>query len=258
MKKYLIFIAVLAALLFPTLADASSVAVDPVSDYADMLTDAEESELARRLEYIRNTYAADTAIVTVPTLDGKSAEAYADDFYDYNGYGIGPDDSGILLLISREPRNYHMTTMGRCFDIFNDAAIDYMCSNVEAQLRNDNYYEACMRFAEDCESVLSDYENGERFEEPKSVGMLFIMLGIALVLAITITAAAKSSMKNARLGVNADLYAEGRKVNLIGSRDVFLYSDVTKTPIPKQQSGGGSTGHISSSGRMHGGGGGSY
>ena len=73
-----------------------------------------ESELARRLEYIRNTYAADTAIVTVPTLDGKSAEAYADDFYDYNGYGIGPDDSGILLLISREPRNYHMTTMGRC------------------------------------------------------------------------------------------------------------------------------------------------
>ncbi len=258
MKRYFALIAMLAVFLFPTLADAASVAIDPVSDYADMLTDAEESELAQRLEYIRNTYAADTAIVTVPTLDGKSAESYADDFYDYNGYGIGQDDSGILLLISREPRNYHMTTMGRCFDIFNDAAIDYMCSNVEAQLRNDNYYEACMRFAEDCESVLSDYENGERFEEPKSVGMLFIMLGIALVLAITITAAAKSSMKNARPGVNADLYAEGRKVNLIGSRDVFLYSDVTKTPIPKQQSGGGSTGHISSSGRMHGGGGGSY
>lgn len=258
MKKYLIFIAVLAVFLFPMLADAASVAIDPVSDYADMLTDAEESELAQRLEYIRNTYAADTAIVTVPTLDGKSAEAYADDFYYYNGYGIGPDDSGILLLISREPRNYHMTTTGRCFDIFNDAAIDYMCGNVEAQLRNDNYYEACLRFAEDCESVLSDYANVERFEEPKSVGMLFIMLGIALILAIIITAVAKSSMKNARFGVNADLYAEGRNVNLIGSRDIFLYSNVTKTPIPKQQSGGGSTGHVSSGGRMHGGGGGSY
>lgn len=258
MKRYFALIAMLAVFLFPTLADAASVAIDPVSDYADMLTDAEENELAQRLEYIRNTYAADTAIVTVPTLDGKSAERYADDFYDYNGYGIGPDHSGILLLISQEPRNYHMTTTGRCFDIFNDAAIDYICSNVEAQLRNGNYYEACLRFAEDCESVLSDYANGERFEEPKSVGMLLIMLGIALVLAITITAVAKSSMKNARLGVNADLYAEGRRVNLTGSRDIFLYSDVTKTPIPKQQSGGGSTGHVSSSGRIHGGGGGSY
>lgn len=244
-------------LLFPSFAFASSIAVNPVSDRADLLTDSEECELAKRLEGIRGEYGHDTAVVTVPGLGGMSAQECADDFYDYNGYGIGSDASGILLLISAEPRQYHVTTTGRCIDIFNDAAIDYICDDVESELSNDRYFEGCMAFADDCETIISGYVSGERFEPPKSVGMLIVMLGAALVIAVIITAAAKASMKNARCAVNADIYARGHKVDLIGSRDVYLYSDVVKTPIPKQ-TGGGSTGHISSSGRMHGGGGGGY
>lgn len=244
-------------LLFPSFAFASSIAANPVSDLADLLTDSEERELAKRLEKIRGEYGHDTAVVTVPELGGVSAQAYADDFYDYNGYGIGSDDSGILLLISAEPRQYHVTTTGRCIDIFNDAAIDYICADVEAELRNDRYFEGCMVFANDCGEILSGYAAGERFESPKSVGLLIIMFGAALVIAAIITAKAKASMKNAKCAVNADIYAREHKVDLIGSRDVYLYSDVVKTPIPKR-TGGGSTGHISSSGRMHGGGGGGY
>lgn len=260
MRKLFVLPAVLVLLCLGTVfsyASAASVAINPVSDYAGMLTEDEERVLADGLEYIRETYASDAAVVTVPDLEGKSAQDYADDFLDYNGYGIGSDSSGILLLISEEPRRYHITTSGRCFDIFNDAAIDYMCGNVEAELRNDRYYEACAVFAEDCKDIFESYAAGESYEPPKSIGLLIAMLGTALVLAVIITAVAGSTMKDAKLQVNADLYAEGRSVKLKSSRDIFLYSSVTRTPIPKSNS-GGSTGHVSSSGRVHGGGGGSY
>ena len=36
------------------------------------------------------------AVVTVNSLEGKTAEAYADDYYDYNGYGYGENDDGLF------------------------------------------------------------------------------------------------------------------------------------------------------------------
>ena len=53
-------------------------------DNADLLTDEEESELEAQLDEVSERQAFDVAVVTVDSLEGKTAEAYADDFYDYN------------------------------------------------------------------------------------------------------------------------------------------------------------------------------
>ena len=79
-------------------------------DRADLLSELEEEELEARLDEISERQQADVVVVTVNSLDGKSAQDYADDFYDYNGYGIGTDKSGILLLVSMEARDWHITT----------------------------------------------------------------------------------------------------------------------------------------------------
>lgn len=63
-------------------------------DRADLLSELEEEELEARLDEISERQQADVVVVTVNSLDGKSAQDYADDFYDYNGYGIGTDKSG--------------------------------------------------------------------------------------------------------------------------------------------------------------------
>ena len=40
----------------------------------------------------------DAVIVTSNNLNGKSQQDYADDYFDYNGYGVGKEKSGLLSL----------------------------------------------------------------------------------------------------------------------------------------------------------------
>lgn len=232
-----------------------------VVDEANYLTVAEETDIEQRLEEIKSKYEMDVAVVIVNSLDGKTAEAYADDYYDYNDYGIGMYDDGMLLLISKEPRKYHITTYQKAVDIFNDEAIGLLKSEVEGNLRNDDYYEACVAFAETVDEVAGMYENGISYMSPESkesiVG-IFMCAGIAaLIAAGVMTASAYKGMNTAREKADADNYVKQGSFNLKKSNDIFLYSNLTKTKIESSSSGGGST-HRSSSGRSHGGGGGSY
>lgn len=67
-------------------------------DGADLLTDSEEAKLLERLDEISEKYQTDVVIVTNYSLEGKTSTAYADDFFDYNGYGFGENADGILFL----------------------------------------------------------------------------------------------------------------------------------------------------------------
>ena len=69
-------------------------------DEAGLLSEEESSTLINKLEEISQRQKNEVAVVTVNSLEGKTAEAYADDYYDYNGYGYGENDDGLLLLVS--------------------------------------------------------------------------------------------------------------------------------------------------------------
>ena len=64
-----------------------------VVDNANLLTASEEQELEKYLDSISEDLKFDIAVVTTDTINGKTPMAYADDFYDYNGYGYGDDRS---------------------------------------------------------------------------------------------------------------------------------------------------------------------
>ena len=61
-------------------------------DDADILTDSEEKELNQQLDTVSEEQECDVIIVTVDSLNGKTVEEYADDYYDDNGYGYGEND----------------------------------------------------------------------------------------------------------------------------------------------------------------------
>lgn len=229
-------------------------AAEPVCDYADLLTSDEEQQIETKLLGIQTDFNIDAAVVTVPDLNGYTAQEYADDFYDYNGYGIGDDYSGILLLISEYPREYHVTTSGKCIEMFNDSSIDYICGDVVAELSENNYYSGAVVFAEDVYKLANTYSTTGRSGAPRSIPSLVIAVLIAIAVAAIATVIAKSTMKNAVLQANARNYVSGGP-ELNRSRDIFLYSTVSKTPKVKANT---SSTHMSSSGRTHGGGGGSY
>lgn len=113
-------------------------------DDAGLLTTEESTALLEKLEEISQRQQNEVAIVTVNSLDGKTAQAYADDYYDYNGYGYGENDDGILLLISMGERKWAISTYGYChLTAFTDAGISYISNEFQ---RKTQQWKICTGF----------------------------------------------------------------------------------------------------------------
>ncbi len=148
MKKSIVCFIVLLCLLLPVGADMAAELL--VMDYADLLTPEEEEALDAGLAQISGEIGADIVILTVDTLEGYSAQAYADDFYDYNGYGQGADYDGALFLIAMEEREWAISTSGYGITVIHEGALDYMEEYLVPYLSDGAYYEAFSLFGEIC------------------------------------------------------------------------------------------------------------
>lgn len=76
-----------------------------VIDNADLLTDEEEEALEKMILACREDTAHDLVIVTDVTDYGLGQMGFADDYFDYNGYGIGEEREGALLFIDMDPND---------------------------------------------------------------------------------------------------------------------------------------------------------
>ncbi|MCF0151293.1 MAG: TPM domain-containing protein [Firmicutes bacterium] len=74
-----------------------------VVDDADILSDDEEKAIAERIALLTDHCGKDAVIYTNTSTWGKSRMEVADDFYDYNGYGIGGDREGCCLYVCMDP-----------------------------------------------------------------------------------------------------------------------------------------------------------
>lgn len=67
-------------------------------DQAELLTAEEQQQIQAKLDEVSELHHCDTVVMTVKSLEGKTATEYADDAFDYDGYGLGEDKAGILFL----------------------------------------------------------------------------------------------------------------------------------------------------------------
>ena len=65
-----------------------------VIDEAGLLEDKEIEKLSENIEDLSDKYNMDIVLLTVDSLNGKTPNEFADDFYDYNGYA----EDGIFFL----------------------------------------------------------------------------------------------------------------------------------------------------------------
>ena len=276
-----------------------------VNDLADLIPDYDEDTLNSKLEQISEGYECEVALLTVNSTDGYDITAFADDYYDYNGFGWGDNDDGIMLVVDMGYREFAITTHGTAIDIFTDynllqienAFVPYLSqgSYTTAFIA---YYEKCIEIFDDYNTYLNDfggegnvyipsdddydydydydygydYGYGNDYYQPAetnffSVKWLVISVVIGIVIAIIYTNFLKSQLKTVKSKPSASDYVIPGSFGLTGQRDVFLYSNVKKTPKPKNNNtgsrggssfGGGSSTHRSSSGRTHGGSRGSF
>ena len=235
-------------------------------DEAQLLDSDEAEKLEEKLDRISEEYQCDVAVVTTMGTNNKGAQAYADDFYDYNGYGMGEGDDGILLLVDMYDREWAMSTYGFGIEAFTDAGLDYISEKFLYYLSDDLYYDAFLVFAEKCGVFLKQARNGEPFDirnmpkEPFSLIWIPISLIIGMVFALIITGIMRYQLKTVRRQTGAAEYMKPGSMKVTVSRDLYLYSQTTRVAKPKDEDsgGGGSSMHTSSSGRSHGGSSGSF
>lgn len=247
-----------------------------VVDNANLLSPGEIDQLETMAQVIRDTYGIDPVILTVNSLEGLSAQDYADSFYDSNGYG----DDGVLFLLAMEEREWYISTCGSCIYALTDYGIQQLGENTVWFLSDGDYCRGFESFLSELPVYMTAYESGKPldgyadnsggyapgtreetvyYEDSRSPNLLLSLL-IGVSSAAVAVGIMRASLKTNRPRHSAADYMNRNSYHLHTHQDMFLYSSVTKTRRQQNSSsgGGGSSVHRSSGGRSHGGGGGRF
>lgn len=283
MKKVIsLLLSLILLLSLPVSVFAAEPGAPKVVDNADLLTAEEEAVLTNQAYDLVYAYGMDVVILTVPDMDGYSAQTYADDYYDRNGYS----DDGLLLLVAMEEREWYISTCGQAIYAFTDYGLDCIGEEIVPYLSGGDYYGAFCRWLEVLPEYFEAYLNQAPIDNYKPgyyepeyrddviyygpqrsvnhVQRFFIALLIGIIAALVTVLIMRSRMNTARPQRDAGEYMRRGSYHITAQRDLFLYSRVSKTPRPKDNGGhggghgGGSSVHHSSGGRSHGGRGGGF
>ena len=268
MKKVISVIITVVVLLTMALSVGASDYL-PLFDEPDVMTDAEESVLAAKLEDIANQYQMEVVVAAFTTIDGASPMAYADDFYDYNGYGYGENRDGLILIVVMDTGDWWISTRGTAITAFTDAGIEYIGNQIVPLMSEGDFNGAFHVFADECSGFMAQAMTGDPYDshnlpkppkEPFNKGMaIVIALVIGFIVGKIYTGSLKGQLKSVAAQKAAAGYVRNGTLNVTNSRDFFLYRNVTRTAKESDSSSGeGSSTHTSSSGATHGGGGGKF
>lgn len=245
--KILLPFAAAASMLFGGMS-VSAESEYKVYDYSGLLSEQEDTALESRLQGIADEYGHDIVVMTVDGLDGYDVESYTESMYDELNVGI--NGSGIIYLVSMSERKYDIYAEGTMRDDIMVRRIrDDMASDLASYLTSADYYKAFSGYADKVEYEINNViENGPNSEKEGMSTLTAIL--ISTVIALIVVLIMKSGMKTTRPEIMADNYIRKGSFNLRRSRDVFLYSTITRTE--HESSSSGSSGGSSDSGHSSG------
>lgn len=154
---------VISLLIAITLIFALSVmafaADNSVVDSAGLFTEAQKTELEAKVDETISLTGVDMVIVTTDSTGGKTSEAYSDDYFDYNGYGIGEERNGMLFLINMQAREMHISLRGSETNFFSDWDIENALDIIQPYASSGEYAEAAETFLEYVQSTYNSVNN---------------------------------------------------------------------------------------------------
>lgn len=243
-----------------------------VVDTAGALDPAFVVSLNEQADILSEKYGCDVSAVLIATTGGRDIQAFTDDFYDYNGYGYGPSDSGIMFCVAVQDRKFAISTYGPAAYSFSDYGQAYMDEVYLPYLRNSDWGGAISAYLRACGELL-EYErvNGRPYdiyaaEEDENLlgGQILISVIAGFIAAFIPIGSMKRKMLNVQKQTDASDYVRHDSFHLSYRNDRYITSQITKVRKPRdndntRSSGGGGTSfHVSSSGRSHGGHSGSF
>ena len=259
MKRLIVLILALVLLAVPVAAQNGY-----VCDDSGLLTQDEVAALEKKFATLRQERSFTLAVLTADTFGGISAEEFAGSFYDIQGYS----EDGMLLLVSLEQGEWYLLTNGRCARLIPDSQAAQIGEDIVPLIQSGQYYAAFLAFADACAEAMESADAaqnnqpnapapGQEQEQPVDLGAAVKTVGICMLIGLAIGGVVMlilaTKMRTVKPKANASDYMVPGSMNLRFSRDIYLYSTVSRTPRPKNNSSGSSGG---SSGGSRGGAGG--
>ena len=240
-----------------------------VYDYAQVLTTQEEEDLKLLVNDYISTYNMDMALVTVKYHEKYNTKEYAQDFYDYNDFGIGYTKDGLIFVIDFTfgYTDIYIATTGEAIRMYDDYRINNMLDNI-AYKKDYGYFEMFKVFVNDSSSYASMGipssnsntiidSNGDLVYK-ETIPWLSVII-ISLLVPSIIIGILVSKNKMVKKGTNAIYYLKDGSVVINTRSDNFITTHTSSVRINDSSSGGGRVGGSStsrgSSGTSHGGGG---
>lgn len=240
-----------------------------IYDEAMLFSDSEINNLENEANKLFDLYNLDIVIVTTNDTNGKSPRDYADDYYDYGGFGVGSNHDGILFLIDMDNREPYISTTGLGIRYLTNERIDSLIDGVfDDGLIQGDYYSAAMSFLSNTSYYLESGIPGDQYNEPENIKVKNRLTVMDFIISLLgggsaaglffISIKNKYKVKKTR---NLFSYKSNSIVNLSSREDNLVDTFVTHRIIPRptpnssSSTSGRSTTHTSSSGRTHGGGG---
>lgn len=234
MKRKLFSLLLLAALCLNLVVGVSAASEKDIYDEADLLSSAEEAQVAEKLSDISQKYNAQIVIMTVSSTD-SSIDVFVEDRFDSMDMGYGEDRDGVLLLVCMDEREYRILSNGFAADAIDLDCIDAIGEDIVSDLSDGAYADAFITFAESCGYYLDGYLNGFPFNAGKS---LVVALVVGLLAGIVVAFVLKNQLKSVRQQKRADAYVKTGSMQVTASRDLFLYRQVSRTKKESSQSSG--------------------
>lgn len=227
--KLLGFIMVLVCFFAFAIQPVQASAQPSVVDDGNLLTESQKQQLKDKIQAVFETYNIDILILTTKNNHGKSAQQYAEDYYEQNGYGAGSNHNGIVYLISMDTREYWITAYGTCDELLTTKRFDKLENHVTDYLSSGSYYQSFDTFVSDMQTYLKQ-GNFDLARELKSAG---IGLVAGILIAFGVTYPKKKKLHSVKEGMSAKNITHPGDFVLSGQHDRFVSTNTTRVPIPK-------------------------
>ena len=259
-----------------------------VFDQAGLFSETEIIQLEEKIAQCRKSTKMDVVIVSAYADGERSAEEYADDYYDYGGFGVGKKASGVLLLYYMDGPGQpggecYISTAGTMINMLTDERIESILDDVYGDLGNRDFAGATEHFLEDVKVYVKEGVESGQYTYDRDTGEIvryhsirLYEVAIAVVIAgilagsVCLDVKKRYAMKQSSREVSNSLqaYRADCAFHFSVAGDKMVNKYVRSVPIPRNTSSGSggrghsgsssagrSTIHTSSSGSSHGGGG---
>ena len=263
----------------PVVLPDASADTSRIRDDADLFTAAEEAQIAQRIAQFQKNTGMDFVVMTSKrSHEGLSAAQLADDFYDYGGYGLDDENSGMAYYIDMYEREHYISTTGAMIDYMTDERIDTAIDSNSRYLTGGMYAKGALNMIDMAERYYRSGIPEGQYQYDVLTGQVLTArhkalttgeIGLGAIIGIVVGAIFYGSVHGSYKLKGSTYRYDVRSNSLLkmtDTEDTYTHTTTSRVrkPEPPRSSGGGFGGgggsgvHIGSSGTSHGGGGGRF